>query len=335
MGGEANWFSTLLTFLEEAVALFPDKRTGDNIRYSMRDVALSAFTPGLNGRTSEMAADGVIVPLNDLIEEWAPQMQKMFAEQDPNGNGKQDEIPLAFWVRGNGEIWEWIRYFGPWGVVDNIMIDDGTLRWGFTDPGFKEGAKFYQKLFKEGLLDMESVSQTMAQVKSRSVQDGESVLGVSYALAPQFLYADPDMIFKYKNSLGTLKTMNKNEHRAQHCPGSGGFGVGYYDRYGKITKPPYPEHMMLEEQTEVYLDYVPEENWPAAFIIPTSEESDFINQFEQEMTGYVWETMARWIFTDVDVDSEWDAFVSQIKRMKSDELLKIRQEQYDRYLSNF
>ena len=44
MGGEANWFSTLLTFLEDAVGLFPDKRTGDNIRYSMRDVALSAFS---------------------------------------------------------------------------------------------------------------------------------------------------------------------------------------------------------------------------------------------------------------------------------------------------
>ena len=44
MGGEANWFSTLLTFLEDAVGVFPDKRTGDNTRYSMRDVALSAFS---------------------------------------------------------------------------------------------------------------------------------------------------------------------------------------------------------------------------------------------------------------------------------------------------
>ena len=44
MGGEIAWFSTLLEFLEDAVAQFPDKRTGENTRYSMRDVALSAFS---------------------------------------------------------------------------------------------------------------------------------------------------------------------------------------------------------------------------------------------------------------------------------------------------
>ncbi len=44
MGGETTWFSTLLTFLEDTVTQFPDKRTGENIRYSMRDVALSAFS---------------------------------------------------------------------------------------------------------------------------------------------------------------------------------------------------------------------------------------------------------------------------------------------------
>lgn len=44
MGGETNWFSTLLTFLEDAVAQLPDKRTGENTRYSMRDAALSAFS---------------------------------------------------------------------------------------------------------------------------------------------------------------------------------------------------------------------------------------------------------------------------------------------------
>ena len=44
MGGGATWFSTLLTFLEDAVTQFPDKRTGENTRYSLRDVALSAFS---------------------------------------------------------------------------------------------------------------------------------------------------------------------------------------------------------------------------------------------------------------------------------------------------
>jgi len=44
MEGETNWFSTLLRFLEDAITEFPDKRRGNNSRYSMRDVALSAFS---------------------------------------------------------------------------------------------------------------------------------------------------------------------------------------------------------------------------------------------------------------------------------------------------
>jgi len=44
MGGGTDWFSTLRGFLEEAITQFPDKRRGKNTRYSMRDVALSAFS---------------------------------------------------------------------------------------------------------------------------------------------------------------------------------------------------------------------------------------------------------------------------------------------------
>ena len=44
MGGGAGWFSTLLQFLDEAITRFPDKRSGKNTRYTMRDVALSAFS---------------------------------------------------------------------------------------------------------------------------------------------------------------------------------------------------------------------------------------------------------------------------------------------------
>ncbi len=44
MGGGGNSFSTLLKILESAVSGFPDKRSGKNKRYSMRDVALSGFS---------------------------------------------------------------------------------------------------------------------------------------------------------------------------------------------------------------------------------------------------------------------------------------------------
>ena len=44
MGGDGSIFSTLLDVLERAIRSFPDKRTGKNIHYSMRDGALSGFS---------------------------------------------------------------------------------------------------------------------------------------------------------------------------------------------------------------------------------------------------------------------------------------------------
>ena len=44
MGGEGGIFPTLLNALESTVCSFPDKRTGKNVRYGMRDAALSAFS---------------------------------------------------------------------------------------------------------------------------------------------------------------------------------------------------------------------------------------------------------------------------------------------------
>ena len=44
MGGEGTAFTTLLGYLESAIASFPDQRTGKNCLYTMRDAALAAFS---------------------------------------------------------------------------------------------------------------------------------------------------------------------------------------------------------------------------------------------------------------------------------------------------
>jgi hypothetical protein len=44
MAGETSWFATLITYLEDSAAQFPDERTGNNTRYTIRDAALAAFS---------------------------------------------------------------------------------------------------------------------------------------------------------------------------------------------------------------------------------------------------------------------------------------------------
>jgi hypothetical protein len=44
MGGERSAFKTLIGYLEKTIESFPDRRTGHNCLYTIRDAALSAFS---------------------------------------------------------------------------------------------------------------------------------------------------------------------------------------------------------------------------------------------------------------------------------------------------
>ena len=44
MGGEGKTFTTLMSYLEKVIGTFPDRRTGHNCLYTMRDAALAAFS---------------------------------------------------------------------------------------------------------------------------------------------------------------------------------------------------------------------------------------------------------------------------------------------------
>ena len=444
---------------------------------------------GLGARTDETIQSGVILPLSDLLNEWAPNITAMFTQlpelraaathtdgkiygmvsyqnssyhtsvtqkyyvniawlerlgldmpatteefydmlvafrdRDPNGNGRREEIPLAFNTGPQGEIAHWIEYFGPWGVVDTVMVDNGRVYWGFEDEGFREGARFFRRLVEEGLLSKESIVQTQDQRRARAIVDGEVVLGVGPALAPQFVWNDMSIVFKYDDTYRTLDLMSdlelnpdrqigvippfagpdgtnlwryqtgtgtwtnralifrdapapeamvrwldhwydggrngftmlegKEGVRWEQNPQTGAYieympppelgmnlqewrqwstpiNTFFWDREGEIKKPVLPRHVMLEEYTDKYLPFIPEESFPANLVKATEPEIDVLVQYEQELLNYVWETMARFIFGEVNIDAEWPRFLDQVRRMRSAEVLQVKQAQYDRYV---
>ena len=81
---------------------------------------------------------------------------KAFKEQDPNGNGKADELPL-FGSQSAGlgaDVVNWLvnqfLYFNdrkPWAVSD-----DGKLSAPYVTNEYREAMKFVRKLIKEGLM---------------------------------------------------------------------------------------------------------------------------------------------------------------------------------------
>ncbi len=81
---------------------------------------------------------------------------KAFREQDPNGNGKQDEVPYFNRdASANSEsgINDLLCFWN--GLEKNFQIIDGRVVYGPTRPEFKEAMQELSKWYAEGLIDNE------------------------------------------------------------------------------------------------------------------------------------------------------------------------------------
>lgn len=103
-----------------------------------------------------------------------------FKTQDPNGNGQADEIPMSGTKYTNGGWHSTIDQFIMNSFVYNdyvtgngarqLILDNGTVKAAFTEPGWKEGLKYLAKLYAQGLIDPQAFTNDSAQIQ----QLGES-----------------------------------------------------------------------------------------------------------------------------------------------------------------
>lgn len=76
---------------------------------------------------------------------------KAFKTKDPNGNGANDEIPYATWSSGG-------FFTQPWGVNPGIFVaPNGKITYGTATTNMKNCATFWSKVYKEGLVDKNSI----------------------------------------------------------------------------------------------------------------------------------------------------------------------------------
>ncbi|AIQ31425.1 MULTISPECIES: ABC transporter substrate-binding protein [Paenibacillus] len=100
-----------------------------------------------------------------------------FKTQDPNGNGKQDEIPLSFrhmqWCSDIAGL------FAAFGLPDNLehrIVRDGKVIFTATQPEYKEALNyFHEKWYKQGLIDPESFTQDDAQYLAKGKTTDETL----------------------------------------------------------------------------------------------------------------------------------------------------------------
>lgn len=105
----------------------------------------------------------------------------------------------------------------------------------------------------------------------------------------------------------------------------------------------------LEAREEAMLATYPERTASAileytdqsrAFAVPgltlpaeTEEESDSISGLSGDLDTYIYEMAGRFIVGTADVEAEWEAYVQNIKALGVDQILAVKQAQYDRFLN--
>lgn len=107
-----------------------------------------------------------------------------FKNDDPNGNGKADEIPISP-TFGVGDLYRFGEAFGlyragnaetRWG-----LDDEGKVFFKDTDPRFKETLQFLNKLYSEGLIDPEFATASYSKTTEKINRDLIGALASDWA----------------------------------------------------------------------------------------------------------------------------------------------------------
>lgn len=100
-------------------------------------------------------------------------MLKAFKDQDPNGNGIADEIPLLPADSANlmGYLMNAFIYCSP--SNSYYTLNDGVVGVCYTEDAFKEGLSYMRMLCEEGLLSPLTFSQAYDQFKATVSGNGE------------------------------------------------------------------------------------------------------------------------------------------------------------------
>lgn len=109
---------------------------------------------------------------------------KAFKTQDPNGNGKADEIPFTGmygdnWSHGVGNV---VQAFDTY---YSYYIKDGKVTHGMIEPEMKKALEYLSKLYKEGLIDPDYMSHSSDTYDARILNNRS---GFWYGLQPTSYY---------------------------------------------------------------------------------------------------------------------------------------------------
>ena len=147
--------------------------------YSLRKIflwSLKCNQPIINKKWLDNLGLEVPETLDDLYN-----VLKAFKEQDANGNGDpNDEIPIS---GAKGLSMDLLNPFGITDINEKKMLvaEDGTLSYYPVTEQYKEGLKWLNKLYQEGIIDAEAFTQDDTMLTAKRQDPNVSKVGFEYA----------------------------------------------------------------------------------------------------------------------------------------------------------
>lgn len=121
------------------------------------------------------------------------EMLEAFKNNDPNGNGKPDEIPMMTAKDGYGispTTFLMNAFVQTTPGADYMIVKDGKLSPAFTTDEWKAGLEYIHGLVQDGLLSPLSFTQDSTQLKTQLTSE-EAVVGVTCAGSTSMFGSDP------------------------------------------------------------------------------------------------------------------------------------------------
>lgn len=148
-------------------------------------------------------------------------VMKAFRDNDPNKNGKKDEIPLSTVKSGsNVQLDGFLMMpFAYTPTGDRLWVDNGKVTLSAVQSGYKEGLKYLNKMYKEGLIYKESFTQD--QKSQVNLNEGGDVPTIG---------AEPSMHVGYIANL-QASTRWQQYDSVPPLTGPSGKAISMYDPY--------------------------------------------------------------------------------------------------------
>lgn len=165
-------------------------------RYQESMVDLCNTLVSINDKWLEAIGADVPKTVDELYD-----VLKKFATEDPNGNGKADEIPLAgIYNEYRSNITEWIINAFVYCNDDTFVnATDGKIWSPYTTDEYRQALAYMNKLYSEGLMSplTFSMTQNPEMAALTTPTDGEALVGVAGGHQMLVFAQDNERMYEY------------------------------------------------------------------------------------------------------------------------------------------